>query len=172
MRRAELLMALILGVFSAYLMYKSAELPIGWIPEEGPGGGAFPFWLSAGMLVCCGWIVLRWLLRVSLPSRSDEPYLATGARGMILRVVLALTLMIGCSPCHWYVLFNSSVPAVLRTDDWPPRLAGISGSFTQYTGGGLLVLRDRTAYHTTERIYGTVVLSALRHFSVRNRGNY
>ena len=95
MRRAELLMALILGVFSAYLMYKSAELPIGWIPEEGPGGGAFPFWLSAGMLVCCGWIVLRWLLRVSLPSRSDEPYLATGARGMILRVVLALTLMIG-----------------------------------------------------------------------------
>ena len=95
MRRAELLMALMLGVFSAYLMYKSAELPIGWIPEEGPGGGAFPFWLSAGMLVCCGWIVLRWLLRVSLPARSDEPYLATGARGMILRVVLALTLMIG-----------------------------------------------------------------------------
>ena len=88
-------MALVLGVLSAYLMVKSAELPIGWIPEEGPGGGAFPFWLSAGMLVCCGWIVLRWLLRVSLPSRSDEPYLATGARGMILRVVLALTLMIG-----------------------------------------------------------------------------
>ena len=43
MRRAELVMALALGVLSAYLMVKSAELPIGWIPREGPGGGAFPF---------------------------------------------------------------------------------------------------------------------------------
>ena len=59
MRRAELLMALVLGAFSAYLMVKSAELPIGWIPDEGPGGGAFPFWLAFGMLICCVWIVAR-----------------------------------------------------------------------------------------------------------------
>ena len=52
-------MALVLGVLSVYLMVKSAELPIGWIPNEGPGGGAFPFWLSAGMLVCCVFITLR-----------------------------------------------------------------------------------------------------------------
>ena len=51
MRRAELLMALILGVFSVYLMVKSAELPIGWIPNEGPGGGAFPLWLAFEMLL-------------------------------------------------------------------------------------------------------------------------
>ena len=42
MRRAELLMAVVLAIFSAYLMWKSAELPIGWVPERGPGGGAFP----------------------------------------------------------------------------------------------------------------------------------
>ena len=53
MRKAELVMALCLAAFSAYLMLKSAELPIGWIPDEGPGGGAFPFWLAAGMFVCC-----------------------------------------------------------------------------------------------------------------------
>ena len=44
MRRAELLMALVLALLSVYLMWKSWELPIGWIPDEGPGGGAFPFW--------------------------------------------------------------------------------------------------------------------------------
>ena len=46
-RTAELLMAIMMGVFSIYLMYKSFELPIGWVENEGPGGGAWPFWLSA-----------------------------------------------------------------------------------------------------------------------------
>ena len=95
MRRAELLMALALGVLSAYLMVKSAELPIGWIPREGPGGGAFPFWLSAGMLVCCVFIVLRWVLRQSPVSRSAELYFNSAARGTVMTVIVALTLMIG-----------------------------------------------------------------------------
>ena len=88
-------MALVLGVLSAYLMVKSAELPIGWIPGEGPGGGAFPFWLSAGMLVCCVCITLRWLLRQSPVSRSSEPYVIPAARATIMAVIVALTLMIG-----------------------------------------------------------------------------
>ena len=95
MRRAELVMALALGVLSAYLMAKSAELPIGWIPREGPGGGAFPFWLSAGMLVCCVFIVLRWVLRQSPVSRSAELYFNSAARGTVMIVIVALTLMIG-----------------------------------------------------------------------------
>lgn len=88
-------MALVLGVLSAYLMVKSAELPIGWIPDEGPGGGAFPFWLSAGMLICCVSITLRWLLRQSPVSRSAEPYVIPAARATIMAVIVALTLMIG-----------------------------------------------------------------------------
>ena len=68
-------MALFMAAFSLYIMWKSAELPVGWIEGEGPGGGAFPFWLAAGMLVCCGWIVLRWARRRSPPSRSEEPYM-------------------------------------------------------------------------------------------------
>ena len=88
-------MALILGVLSVYLMVKSAELPIGWIPNEGPGGGAFPFWLSAGMLVCCVFITLRWLLRQSPVSRSGDSYVIPAARATIMAVIVALTLMIG-----------------------------------------------------------------------------
>ena len=63
-------MALVLGVISAYLRVKSPELTIGWIPDEGPGAGAFTFWLSAGMLACCVCIALRRLLRQSPESRS------------------------------------------------------------------------------------------------------
>jgi len=94
-RRAEFLMALMLGVFSVYLMVKSAELPIGWIPDEGPGGGAFPFWLAAGMLGCCIWTLVRWFTRQSPPARSTEPYLNPAARGLVVAVGVSLTLMLG-----------------------------------------------------------------------------
>ena len=75
MRRAEFVMATVMGIFSLYLMWKSAELPIGWEPRRGPGGGAFPFWLSTGMLVCSIWIIVNWVRRTSPPSTSEEPYM-------------------------------------------------------------------------------------------------
>jgi hypothetical protein len=75
MRRAEFVMATVMGIFSLYLMWKSAELPIGWVPRRGPGGGALPFWLSLGMLICCAVILWRGFRRVSPPSRSVEPYM-------------------------------------------------------------------------------------------------
>lgn len=94
-RRAELTMALVLGVFSAYLMYKSSELPIGWIPEQGPGGGAFPFWLGAGMLFCSVLTLFRWFGKATPQSRSEEHYIEPNHRGVIIAVIVSLTLMIG-----------------------------------------------------------------------------
>jgi hypothetical protein len=75
MRNGEILIAGILALFSVYLMVKSAELPIGYVSGRGPGGGAWPFWLSGIMLVCCGVIALNWWRRTSPPSRSEEPFL-------------------------------------------------------------------------------------------------
>jgi hypothetical protein len=95
MRRAELAMAVVLAIFSAYLMWKSAELPIGWIPGEGPGGGAFPFWLAAGMLLCCIAVIVRWVLRASPPSRSTEPYMDRQALQLFLVGAGALAVLIG-----------------------------------------------------------------------------
>ncbi len=95
MRRAELVMASVMAAFSLYLMWKSTELPIGWLPGEGPGGGAFPFWLSAGMLVCCLWVILRWIARASPPSRSTEPYMDRLAVKSFVLVAGSLTVMIG-----------------------------------------------------------------------------
>ncbi len=95
MRFAEICMALIMAVFSIYLMWKSTELPIGWIEGEGPGGGAFPFWLSAGMLACCIVISINWYRRKSVPSRSQAPFMDKETFQLFFVVSAALTVMIG-----------------------------------------------------------------------------
>lgn len=77
-RMAELLMAVVMGIFSLYLMVKSAELPIGWISGEGPGGGAWPFWLSAIMLASCVSMIVQWFRGRSPLSRSYEVFMDIG----------------------------------------------------------------------------------------------
>lgn len=79
MRKAELVMAIVMGILSVYLMWKSAELPIGWIEDEGPGGGFWPFWLSACMLASCGWIIVNWVRKTSPLSKSKEVYMDSAA---------------------------------------------------------------------------------------------
>lgn len=86
MRRAEIVTAGTLALFSIYLMWKSAELPIGYIGGEGPGGGAWPFWLSAIILVCTGFIALNWYRGTSAPARSGEPFLDNYGRRMLMLV--------------------------------------------------------------------------------------
>lgn len=94
MRRAEIVTAVLMAAFSIYLMWKSAELPVGWIPDEGPGGGAFSFWLSTVMLVCCAWIAMNWVRRKSPPSRSEAPFMDAFARNKFLLVGGGVTAMI------------------------------------------------------------------------------
>ena len=74
-RTAELVMAIVLALASIGLMVKSAELNITWIPERGPGAGAWPFWLSAGMLLCCLWTIVRWIRRITPESRNTNLYM-------------------------------------------------------------------------------------------------
>ena len=88
-------MAAVMAIFSLYLMWKSAELPIGWISGEGPGGGAFPFWLSAGMLICAFWVMVRWVRKTSMPSRSTEPYMDKRSFRLFLIGAGSLAVMIG-----------------------------------------------------------------------------
>ncbi|WP_187429747.1 hypothetical protein ROLI_010040 [Roseobacter fucihabitans] len=85
MRKGEIITAGILALLSIYLMWKSTELPVGYITGQGPGGGAWPFWLSAMMLICCGMIALNWWRGTSPPSQSDEPVLdAYGWRMLVM----------------------------------------------------------------------------------------
>lgn len=95
MRVAELVMAIVLAVFSLAIMYKASELPTGWIAGSGPGPGAFPFWLGVGMLVCCGAIIVRWFRRTSAPSRSEAPYFDRRALYLFVIGAVPLGIMIG-----------------------------------------------------------------------------
>lgn len=94
MRRAELVTAVVLAALSIYFMWKSAELEIGWIEDEGPGGGAWPFWLAAIMLACCGWTIVNWIRRTTPASDSDLPFMDGYARKMFLLVGGGVTAMV------------------------------------------------------------------------------
>ena len=97
MRIAEIVTAILLGILSIYLMWKSGEPPswnpdvprfanIGFIEGEGPGSGFWPFWLSLTMLICCIWIGVNWYKKSSAQSSSDEPYLDDYGKRMMLVV--------------------------------------------------------------------------------------
>ena len=95
MRRAELVMAIVMALASIGLMVKSAELPIGWIDREGPGGGAFPFWLSAVMLISCLLVIVNWWRRTSPPSQSESAYFDRKTAILFLVAAGSLGAMIG-----------------------------------------------------------------------------
>ncbi|WP_299677607.1 tripartite tricarboxylate transporter TctB family protein [uncultured Roseobacter sp.] len=86
MRNGEIVTAGVLALFSLYLMWKSTELPVGYIAGQGPGGGAWPFWLSAIMLLCCGMIAFNWWRGTSPPSQSSEPVLDAYGWKMLIMV--------------------------------------------------------------------------------------
>ena len=73
MRQGEISLVGLLALFSLYLMWKSTELPIGYIRGQGPGGGFWPFWLALGMLLSCLASAWNWWRGLSPASRSDEP---------------------------------------------------------------------------------------------------
>lgn len=95
MRRAEIITAGVLALLSIYMMWKSTELDIWYIRGEGPGGGAWPFWLSAIMLVCTGVIAFNGIRRTSPPSQSTEPLLDGYGMRMLLLVGGGITGFIG-----------------------------------------------------------------------------
>jgi putative tricarboxylic transport membrane protein len=106
MRRAEIVTAVLLGLLSIYLMWKSGEGPswdpdsvrfanIGMIEGEGPGSGFWPFWLSLIMLVSCIWTGINWWKRKTPPSQSTEPFLAPHAQRMLFQVGGSLIVFMG-----------------------------------------------------------------------------
>ena len=93
-RTAELLMAIMMGIFSIYLMVKSAELPIGWIDGEGPGGGAWPFWLSLVMLICCLGILFNWFRKHGPIATSNKVYIEPHVLVDVTAVAVSLIITV------------------------------------------------------------------------------
>ena len=93
-RTAELLMAIVTIVISLALMWKSTELSIGWVPQKGPGSGAWPFWLSTGMLLASVATLVRWFRRATPESRSEETYIPRTALHVVGVSVGALLFLL------------------------------------------------------------------------------
>lgn len=94
MKRADLIASAVLAALSVYIMIKSTELPIGWIKGEGPGGGAFSFWLGLVMLICSVSIFARNLLKLSSEGKSREIFVDAEGTRLILIVSGSLGAMI------------------------------------------------------------------------------
>jgi putative tricarboxylic transport membrane protein len=95
MRRADLTAAGLLALLSVYLMWKSTALPIGWDPERGPGGGAYPFWVSLALLGLSALIFARSWYGLTALGRSSERFVAHGAVRVVAVVALSVTTMLG-----------------------------------------------------------------------------
>lgn len=89
MRSAELSIAAALMGLSIFFMIYAVALPIGWVPEAGPGGGAFPFWLSAIMFLCAGAIFVR-----TLSTQSTGPFFDPQTSRSVAVVSLAILVTI------------------------------------------------------------------------------
>lgn len=92
MRAGELVTAASLMLLSVYFMFHATVLPIGWVAASGPGGGAFPFWLSAIMLICGGAIMAREVYA----GLSRKPRVTHGIPVPALRdiVIVSLSLIV------------------------------------------------------------------------------
>ncbi len=95
MRRSEFIVAGLLALLAVYMMAKSSELEIRYVAGEGPGGGFWPFWLAAGMLVCTVFIFKRAVQRTSPPSQSDAPLFDAYSRKMLSLVMGSLIGFVG-----------------------------------------------------------------------------
>ncbi|MCK0149223.1 tripartite tricarboxylate transporter TctB family protein [Marivita sp. S6314] len=92
---ADRVIAIAIMGLSAYFMWHAVALPIGWNGMTGgPGGGAFPFWLSLIMMLSAAGILVR--------SLGAEPTDQKFFDGVMLRsvivVVVALFVTIGLIP--------------------------------------------------------------------------
>lgn len=115
---ADRLIAGAIMALSLYFMSHAVALPIGWNGQTGgPGGGAFPFWLSAIMLVCAGVILAR---SFAQNARASFFFDTTMLRPLLL-VVGALVVTIALIP--WLGAYVA-IPAFLF---WYLRIFGGHG---------------------------------------------
>ena len=104
MRIAEMVMAIALAALSLAIMWKAGERPSWsdearfsnvWFGEDGaPSGGFWPFWVCAIMFVCCVWVFINGLLKLSPVALKEEPYLDGWGLGILLKVGVPVFLLV------------------------------------------------------------------------------
>jgi hypothetical protein len=95
MRTAELGSAAALMLFAIVLMVHATVLPIGWVEGSGPGGGAFPFWLAAGMLITGAVIFVRELRPTAAAKQKARIYIDPQSYAQLAVTAGAIVVTVG-----------------------------------------------------------------------------
>jgi len=95
MRKANLGVAMFLFLIGAIVMYDAVRLGWRWDPGSGPGAGYLPFYLSLGVLVCTGIIIVKQIMQLSkVGIAGDKRLIQEGGLKPILWVLLPSTAMV------------------------------------------------------------------------------
>ena len=95
MRKANLGVAIFLFLIGAIVMFDSVRLGFRWEPGFGPGAGYLPFYLSLGVLVCTGIILIKQIMQLSqVGIAGDKRLIQEGGLTPILWVLLPSTVMV------------------------------------------------------------------------------
>jgi putative tricarboxylic transport membrane protein len=111
MLKAESLIALGFMGLSVYFMWHATVLPIGLVEGQGPGGGAFPFWLSAVMLGASGMVLMR-SLKAGEPK--DSFFVAAMLRPVIMVTVLLIVTVAAMPLIGSYIALGGFMVTYLR----------------------------------------------------------
>ena len=110
MRAADLIVSVLLLIFSLFLMWESGEvqhwnpdvkrfdniwLTQWYAPDEGAGSGFWPFWLSLIMAGCCVWMIVNWFRKSTALSKSTEAFLDGYAFKWVALVSVGLIVFLG-----------------------------------------------------------------------------
>jgi len=99
MRKANLWVDVVLFLIGAIVMYDAVRLGFRWDPGFGPGAGYLPFYLSLGVLVCCGIIIVKQLRQLSkVGITGDKRLIQEGGLKPILWVLIPSTVMVVLIP--------------------------------------------------------------------------
>ena len=98
MLTADRVIALGIIALSIYFMIHATALPIGWNGQTGgPGGGAFPFWLSLIMALCAGGVLAKSFAAEDMGERFFDPdtIRSVAAVAVAFTVTIALIPVLG-----------------------------------------------------------------------------
>lgn len=113
-RTAELLTSVFLMIFSVYLMYESAKLPIGWVQGSGPGGGMFPFYMSLLILIGAFITAIKTVLDLKIKSSDEKQPQPTFLNAKAVKLlVLVIILLIGTVAVTQFFGMYVAVPLLM-----------------------------------------------------------
>ncbi len=119
MLTADRVIAIAIIGLSLYFMGHALALPIGWNGETGgPGGGAFPFWLSLVMALCAAGILIR---SFNVEDTGAPFFVDADSIRPVGEVAIALTATIAATP------FIGAYAAIMLFLVWYLRVFGGHG---------------------------------------------